>query len=333
MKKIFSIFIVILFSILLSSCGSIVARKDKSQIVEFTNKDIKPDNYKILLYKLKYPDTPYEKDKFYEEFDILTSKMLVYKKDLNLIIPLEFYKDLKNLQKREVREGEKVFYKQAYSLTNEDKKIIDEKVKVDTPNNVGDTQIYLNKQVAYWYDYLKKSDEYESTRYYTELDKDRIVDEVFENRKLFSNISFLIDDNYALEIGENELEEIKELDFPIYLEKYYDSIEIEKLKSKIIIINDGSEDRVIPGKILLIVGKNVNNVKDYTFYTEVKEISSPLLLLSILDKENSLKVKELKNFSIKIVPNSTLDNATIEEEERERETLKFKEQNGKWGIE
>ena len=95
--------------------------------------------------------------------------MVAYNKDINLIIPLELYKDLLNLQKREVREGEKIYYKQAYSLTEEEKEFIDSKVDVETPDNTGSVQKYLNKQVAYWYDYLKKPQEYDSKKYYTEL--------------------------------------------------------------------------------------------------------------------------------------------------------------------
>ena len=65
---------------------------------------------------------------------------------------------------------------------------------------------YLNKQVAYWYDYLKKPQEYDSKKYYTELDKDRIVDEVFENRKFFSNTVFAVANDLVVGVTEDELE-------------------------------------------------------------------------------------------------------------------------------
>ena len=196
--------------LLTTSCGSIVARKDKSQIVKFENSRIVADSYDITFYNILYPEKPYDKDKFYEQFDVLTSKMVAYNKDINLIIPLELYKDLLNLQKREVREGEKIYYKQAYSLTEEEKEFIDSKVDVETPDNTGSVQKYLNKQVAYWYDYLKKPQEYDSKKYYTELDKDRIVDEVFENRKFFSNTVFAVANDSVVGVTEKELEEIKD---------------------------------------------------------------------------------------------------------------------------
>lgn len=321
-------------TLLTTSCGSIVARKDKSQIVKFENTKIVSGKYDITFYRINYPNTPYEKDKFYEDFDVLTSKMVAYGKDINLIIPLELYKDLKNLQKREVRESEKVFYKQSYSLTDEEKAIIDNKVKVKTPQDSGSVQEYLNKQVAYWYDYLKKPEMYEADKHYTELDKDRIVDEVFENRKFFSNTCFAIEDDYVIEVDEDELLEGSELGFPLYLNSNTLPKErLANLKSKVFIIEGEVEDSVIPEKILLIDNKTVENVKDYELTTKIIDIDNPLKLIPTVDEYQDLKIKEIKNFSIKYVPNSTLNKATIREESKPRETIKFRESQTKWGIE
>lgn len=318
---------------LLSGCGSIVARKDRSQIVQFENSKIVADKYDITMYRIAYPEKPYDKDKFYEEFDILTSKMVAYGKDINLIIPLELYKDLKNLQKREVREGEKVFYKQAYSLTDEDREKIDSKVSVKTPTDAGTIQKYLNKQVAYWLDYLKRPNEYDSTRYYTELDKSRIVDEVFENRKFFSNTCFAIEDDYILEVNENEVLEGSELGFPLYINGNHFPTNLKDLKSKIYVVDENTEDRVIPEKILLIDNKTVENVKDYRLTTKIVDVDTPLMLISILNDYKDLKIKDIQNFTIKYVPNSTLKKASVRGKERERKTIDFGQRNTKWGIE
>ncbi len=332
MKKI--LLFLLALTILTTGCGSIVARKDKSQIVKFENTNLVSGNYDITLYRIPYPNTPYEKDNFYKEFDILTSKMVAYNKDINLIIPLELYRDLKNLQKREVRESEKIFYKHSYSLTDEEKAIIDNKVKVSTPQDAGSIQKYLNKQVAYWYDYLKKSELYDENRYYTELDKDRIVDEVFENRKLFSNTCFLIEDDYIIEVNEKELIAGGELGFPLYFKS--DAIPeniLTTLNSKIFVVEGEIEDRVIPEKILLLDNKTVENVKDYKLSTEIVDVATPLQLLPFIYEESGLKIKDLKNFSIKYVPNSTLEKATIKEPIKERETIDFRNSQTKWGIE
>ena len=317
-----------------TSCGSIVARKDKSQIVKFENSKIVADKYNITFYKIIYPENPHDKDIFYEQFDVLTSKMVAYGKDINLIIPLELYKDLLNLQKREVREGEKIYYKQAFSLTTEEKKIIDSKIDVKTPGNVGETQKYLNKQVAYWYDYLKKPQEYNANRYYTELDKDRIVDEVFENRKFFSNTVFAVVDDLVVGVTEKELDEVKELKYPLYLKT--DTVpqeELEKVASKIIVLEGNVADIVIPEKIVLVDNLTVKNVKDYEITTKIVDIDNPLKLIPSIEEYQDLELKDIQNFDIKYVPNSVLKKASVREEERKRETINFEKTQTDWRIE
>lgn len=320
-------------TLLSTGCGSIVARKDKSQIVQFENSKIVADKYDITFYRLLYPQAPYDKDKFFEDFDVLTSKMVAYRKDINLIIPLELYKDLKNLQKRDVRETEKVFYKQSYALTDEEKALIDSKVNVKTPKNSGSVQEYLNKQIAYWYDYLKKPQMYEEDKYYTELDKDRVVDEVFENRKFFSNTVFAIENDLILEVTSEELEEGSEIGLPLYLNTNILPTNLKELKSKIYVVEGEIEDQLIPEKILLIDNKIVENVKDYDISTKVIDVINPLELIPTVDEYQGLKIKDILKFNIKYVPNSTLKKASVKEPERKRETINFDKTQVNWGIE
>lgn len=332
MKK--KIVFLLALTLLTTSCGSIVARKDKSQIVKFENSMIVADDYNIIFYNILYPEKPHDKDKFYEQFDVLTSKMVAYGKDINLIIPLELYKDLLNLQKREVREGEKIYYKQAYSLTDEEKEFIDSRVDVKTPTDAGNIQKYLNKQVAYWYDYLKKPQEYDPTKYYTELDKDRVVDEVFENRKFFSNTVFAVVDDLVVGVSEEELEEVKDMQYPLYLK--VDTIPKDKLtdlKSKIIVVEGEVEDSVIPEKILLIDNLTVKNIKDYEISTKIIDIDNPLNLIPNVEEYQDLKLKDIQKFDIKYVPNSVLRKASVRESERKRETIDFEKTQTKWRIE
>ncbi len=332
MKK--KIGFLLILALLITSCGSIVARKDKSQIVKFENSMIVADSYDITFYNIVYPEKPHDKDKFYEQFDVLTSKMVAYEKDINLIIPLELYKDLLNLQKREVREEEKIYYKQAYSLTDEEKEFIDNKIYVETPTDAGSIQKYLNKQVAYWYDYLKKPQEYDSKKYYTELDKDRIVDEVFENRKFFSNTVFAVVDDLVVGVKEEELEEVKDIPYPLYLKT--DTLpkdKIMRLKSKIIVVEGEIEDTVIPEKILLIDNLTVENIKDYEINTKIIDIDNPLTLIPKIEEYKDLQLKNIQNFDIKYIPNSVLKKASLKEKERKRETIDFEKTQTKWRIE
>ena len=328
MKKIVLFFVAL--TILTTGCGNIVARKDKSQIVQFENKKIVASNYNILFYKLLYPENPNDKDEFYKELNVLTSKMMAYHKDINIIIPLELYKDLKNLQIRDVRESEKIFYKQSYSLTDEEKELIDSKIDVNTPTDSGSIQSYLNKQIAYWYDYLNRGEQYDANRHYAELDKDRIVNEVFENRKFFSNIVFALKDDLVLEVKADELKEVKDFGVPLYLKVNELPSSLDNLKSKIFIIEGNVSDTVIPEKILLIDNKTVENVKDYEITTKIEDITNPLTLIPRIDEYQDLKIKDILNFKVKYVPNSTLKKASVKEKERERKTINFRSNDIEW---
>lgn len=331
MKKTSLLLVVLL--LISTGCGNIVARKDKSQIVQFENTKIIPDKYDITFYRLLYPNTPNEKDKFYAQLDVLASKILAHKKDINLIIPLELYKDLHNLQLREVRESEKVFYKHSYSLTDMEREFIDSKIKVNTPENSGSVQKYLNKQIAYWYSYLKKSELYNENKNYTELDKDRIVDEVFENRKRFSNTIFALGNNLTIEVTVDTLAEGAESGLPIFLNTDSLPDNLDLLKSKIYVVKGEIEDSVIPNKLLLIANKNVKNIKDFEINTKILDITNPLELIPILDEYQDLKIKDMQNFKIKLVPNSVLEKASLKRETRERQTIDFEKSNVIWGIE
>lgn len=327
------ILVLVILALFITSCGSIVARKDRNQIVKFENTKIVPDKYKIIFYKINYPESPQEKDLFYKEFDILTSKMLVYKKDINLIIPLELYKDLLNLQKREVRESEKIYFKQAYLLTDEEKEFLDKNIVIKTPNNSGSVQKYLNKQVFYWYSYLEREYLYNPDQYYTELDKDKIVDEIFKNRKFFSNTALTLMDDLVIEVGLDQLEKAKDLIYPLYIETdILSQTKMAEFKSKIIIIDGRIEDMVIPGKILLINNLNVKNVKDYEISTEIIDVIGPLNLIPKLEDNKSLKLKDIQKFDVKHVPNSVLKKATLKKEDTKRETVNFGTVETKWRI-
>ena len=86
----------------------------------------------------------------------------------------------------------------------------------------------------------------------------------FENRKFFSNTVFAVANDLVVGVTEDELEEIKDLPYPLYLKT--DSIPVDKLKevkSKIILVEGKVEDTVIPEKIVLIDNLTVENVKDY----------------------------------------------------------------------
>lgn len=214
-------FIVFLLAMLLiTGCQKLVARRDESQVVEFANKMSKGE-YTLKIYRLDYPETPSERDIFYEKFSVLMSKMVAHNKDINLIIPFELYQDIKNIGKRDVREVEKIYYKPASELTEEEKEFINSKIDIKYPENAGIFQEYLNKQVYYWLNYLKREKEYDPSNYYTELDKMKMVEEIFESRKMISKTFEPIENDFIIEVNSSNIEEAGKTGLPLYTENIF----------------------------------------------------------------------------------------------------------------
>lgn len=327
-KKILIIFLTVIICII-TGCQSLVARRDQSQIVEFNN-GISRGSYILKAYKLDYPKTVEEKDLFFDNLNILMGKMIAHKKDLSLIIPYELYQDIRNIGIREVRESEKVFFKPASDLTTEEKEIIDSKIKINFPTNAGVIQQYLNKQVYYWVDYLKRAGEYDEYAYYTELDKMRIVSEVFEKRKLTSQMFYSVARDFILEVDESNIVEASAEGFPIYTKDTYGKD--NEIKTNIIILKNGGIERIIPNKILLIEGTEVNTVKDYRFGVKIEKIEDPKSLVTKLDEEEDIKIKDMRRFKV-ITPKAKQNlKASVRVEETPRDILDIKEKGNQWRI-
>lgn len=314
---------------IINGCQSVVARRDQSQIVEFKN-GLPRGEYILKAYKLDYPKTVEEKDLFFDNLNLLMGKMIAHKKDINIIIPYELYQDIRNIGIREVRESEKVFFKPASDLTQEEKDFIDSKIKIDFPTNAGTIQQYLNKQVYYWFDYLKRAGEYDEYAYYTELDKMRIVSEIFDRRRLTSEMFYPIARDFILEVDEKNIVEAGAEEFPIYTK---DTFGKEKdIKANIIILKTGGEVRIIPNKILLIEETDVDTVKDYRFGVKVEEIKDPKILLSKFEEEEDIKIKDMLNFKIITPEKRNSKKASVKTEEIPRDILNIKEEGNQWRI-
>lgn len=327
-KKILIIFLSAVACII-TGCQSLVARRDQSQIVEFNN-GISRGSYILKAYKLDYPKTVEEKDIFFDNMNILMGKMIAHKKDLSLIIPYELYQDIRNIGIREVRESEKLFFKPASDLTQDEKNIIDSKIKIKFPTNAGTIQQYLNKQVYYWFDYLKRAGEYDEYAYYTELDKMRIVSEVFEKRKLTSQMFYPVAKDFILEVDETNIIEASKEGFPIYTKDTYGKD--SEIKTNIIILKTGGVKRIIPDKILLVEGTEVDTVKDYRFGVKIEEVKDPKTLVSKLEEEEDIKIKDMRRFKVVTPKEKDILKASVRVEETPRDTIDMKEKGNQWRI-
>ena len=324
-------FIVFLLAMLLiTGCQKLVARRDESQVVEFANKMSKGE-YTLKIYRLDYPETPSERDIFYEKFSVLMSKMVAHNKDINLIIPFELYQDIKNIGKRDVREVEKIYYKPASELTEEEKEFINSKIDIKYPENAGIFQEYLNKQVYYWLNYLKREKEYDPSNYYTELDKMKMVEEIYENRKMISKTFEPIENDFIIEVNSSNIEEAGKTGLPLYTESIFGKE--EDILSSVIILKRAPWETLITDKIVLTEGMITENIKDYEFGVRVINIADPTSLVENLEnEEKGLKIKDLKNFKVIKPKEVILKKASVRETEKERDILKIGNGNTQWRI-
>ncbi|MDU1911864.1 hypothetical protein [Fusobacterium sp.] len=324
-------FVLFLLTVLLmTGCQKLIARRDESQVVEFANKMPKGE-YTLKIYKLDYPKIPSDRDAFYEKFSILMSKMVAHNKDINLIIPFELYQDIKNIGKRDVREAEKIYYKPASELTEEEKEFIDSKIDINYPENAGIFQGYLNKQVYYWLNYLKREKDYNPSNYYTELDKMKMVEEIFENRKMISKTFEPIENDFIIEVNSSNIEEAGKTRLPLYTES---TLGKEKsILSSVIILKRASWETLVSDKIVLTEGMITENIKDYEFGVRVINIANPSSLVENLEnEEKGLKIKDLKNFKVIKPKGVILKKASVKENEKGRDILKIKDGDTQWRI-
>lgn len=330
MKKLHLV-ILIGLSFVFSGFGPFVARQDEEQLIEFKNKNIKPDNYKIELYRINYPKESEKKDKFFELLDEKLKRIGEEGKKINLIIPYELYRDLEAISSENVRESERIFYKEATSLSKNEQNQIDKIVHVKTPANVGEIQRYLNKQVAYWYKYLKMEKQYQGENFYTEFDKERAVREKIKTREKYKYILEKFRDNIMVEVGKNNITKANDIIQPLYIRDFETVDKLKKLSSKIILINNNREKVEIQGKIVLVANKNVENIRKYKFYTEVVNVVPQDIFGRNLDKKE-LYLQDILNFSAKEPFKLEVKNAKIKEKNYKSGRIKIREESTQWGI-
>ena len=126
MKKLFY-FLLCLF--LFTACDNIVLRKDKSERVTF-NETLPNGEYSLYMYEVKYPEKQEEKIAFMSEFEnFLENGVEGYERDINFILPKALYEDVESVLADEGIGNERIFFKSASFINEEDKKIIDRETK------------------------------------------------------------------------------------------------------------------------------------------------------------------------------------------------------------
>ena len=185
MKKIILVGMLVMSMV---GCSSFIPRQDLYEKAEFKDEKIVKGKNQIDLYEVEYPSDYYEKLEFFEEFEVAGKKMLLEDKSLNLMVSQELYGALENIKKGEFLDEEEIYIKTASDLDIFQKSEIDKEIKVESTERGGEIQEYLNKQVYFWMTVTGKASEFDGNKLYTELDKQRLMEEVREERKEFFQV-------------------------------------------------------------------------------------------------------------------------------------------------
>ena len=293
MKKLFY-FLLCLF--LFTACGNIVLRKDKSERITF-NETLPNGEYSIYMYEIKYPEKQKDKIAFMTKFEnFLENGIEGYKRDINFILPKALYKDVESVLADEGIGNERIFFKSASFINEEDKKIIDRETKlIKTPMDGGEIQKYLNKQYYHILSLVGRENEYRESFFYTEYDKRKITSEYISRRKNLKKIlSEKKKDFLVLAESKDELKNYE--DDMVYLNKYDSRLEKsvlegkEILKSPVTVIkSDKYKGYVLNGNNLVFFDGNgkeeFNYFRRYNFNVKVKKIDNFNISNFITDDE------------------------------------------------
>ena len=314
--------------------SAIIKRKDSVQYIRFAKNYPNDEINTINLYKISYPSTSREKDEFLESLNILSSRALLDKSYLNLIVSNELLEDIESIQKEETYKVEDLFSKYASDLTDEEKMEIEANIHVGYPEDFGDIQGYLNKQVYYWLNYLGREEEYDDYMYYTEFDKDDLMNEIIAKRAELIKTSYTILDNSIIEVTRSNINLAYATNSPIYIsDELINSLDINRVRARIIFKNFGSRETIYENKLTMIDGGVTSTIKDYQFYTVIHREKNPRELTSFLEKDG-VKINELNNFSLTRRPERPLGHATVRKYAPNRDTIKFRnETTTEWVLE
>ena len=293
MKKLFY-FLLCLF--LFTACDNIVLRKDKSERITF-NETLPNGEYSIYMYEIKYPEKQKDKIAFMTKFEnFLENGVEGYKRDINFILPKALYEDVESVLADEGIGNERIFFKSASFINEEDKKIIDRETKsVKTPMDGGEIQKYLNKQYYHILSLVGRENEYRENFFYTEYDKRKITSEYINRRENLKKVlSEKKKDFLVLAESKDELKNYE--DDMVYLNEYDSRLEKsilegkEILKSPVTVIkSDKYKGYVLNGNNLVFFDGNgkeeFNYFRRYNFNVKVKKIDNFNISNFITDDE------------------------------------------------
>ncbi len=193
-----------------------------------------PGKYEIKIFEISYPESLFDKNQFYNEFnDVL--KQVDKNRKYSVLLENRFYKDMRKIKEDELSEEEKILELPASSLEENQKyELIQMTGSLNLTQYVGTDQELLNRQIYVLYLLLGKQD-YDGNQVYSELDKEFLIAELKERRKKI-------------------IENFEKSNFEYFIKESYQGIDIDKFQDDsiyrfdkdIVISEDIEEQSILP---------------------------------------------------------------------------------------
>jgi hypothetical protein len=319
MRKILILLVLVLT--ILGCNREIVLKKSNVLKAPYDEKLISKGDYKVNIYRLKYPKDLKGKQDFFEEFNVLIQKYYLKGKKVNFLISEDLYKDINLMSSTFLLSEEKIYEKSASTLNEDEKNKLSEDGRRKNLKFSGTTQEYLNFQVEYLLNFLDRGKDYSSDRIYTEREKSALVDEIKDIRKKNFTIFNKVTIQFILEIekayaenksdsywGKRDIQikntspfnkNLSNYSIPIYL-KNLEETDIEallkeeyKINGKAIIIENNKYfgyKKLNNGYLFFTGGnKELRSYEKYGFNIIIKDIE----LEDMINLENSLMINDI----------------------------------------
>ncbi len=206
MKKLF-IFFIIMFNIVSFSFFDKIKSEIKLKLEDpprfesikiirngkLITKEIKPGSYTINIYELNYSGNMFEKNKFFKIFskflnDKTKNGKSTIEKKYSLLINENLFNDLKRAKQENFFEEEEILGLPASSLNEYQKvQLIEFTKNLNLSEYIGTDQEYLNRQIYILYELLNIKN-YEVNKVYSELDKEILVKQLKDQRKIVADL-------------------------------------------------------------------------------------------------------------------------------------------------
>jgi hypothetical protein len=272
MKNIIKTTLLITVFLFTAGCKDVVLRKDLYEKTSFKSENIKAGKNKIEIYSLEYPKSYRERLDYMKDFEDMAKELLLEDKSLNLLISREMYDTIKKLKNQEFLPEEEVYLKNASDLDQFQRDEIDRDINIPVTDLRGDIQKYLDKQVYFWMVLNNRANEFNSKNLYTELDKQRLIEEIRETRKEFSQIlnkikvDFIIKEYNPYSVNDGEYQISKEIDLfnPTDIPR---DILNEKNALYLKGIKDEDQDKIIKNMVSFTSSLIILESKEFTGYS------------------------------------------------------------------